>query len=426
MLRRYRRDLALLSPAARRYLLGSCMMGAAHAVPWALLALYLDLLGRTKQEIGFLQSCDSWGKVAVALPAAFLLARRRAAPLFVRAALVAGAGYMALPWLGSQAAMGACAFVSGLALAVHYVAIAPFLFRHTSPEERASVFGLAEAVRTMASVAGAFGAGRFVDWMTPVFESERIALGAAISLAGVACLFGAFFYARIEESEPSMAPDQRLLPILLENKGLLARFAIPQFVIAVGAGFCIPFLSLYFKERFSLAPGSWGSLFAAGQVLMTTGFLLTPWVLARMGFVRSIVFIEFASIPFFLVLAYSQSVAFATVAFLLRGALMNSTHPIHKNFMMQATPAGAREIQIGIQATLWGVGWVVGPLAAGHVLDATGNDYTILMLTTAGVYVVAGCLSWILLSPVETRMKREQLEAQASAVNAEVQPSGAV
>ena len=386
------------------------MMGAAHAVPWALLALYLDLLGRSKHEIGVLQSCDSWGKVAVALPAAFLLARRRAAPLFVRAAIVAGLGYLLLPWLGGQLAMGICAFFSGLALAVHYVAIAPFLFRHTNPKERAAVFGLAEAVRTLASVVGAFSAGRFVAWTTPLFGSERVALGAAISLAGIACLIGAVFYAGIDEAEPSLAPGQRLLPVLRRNRGLLLRFAIPQFTVALGAGFCIPFLSLYFKERFGLAPGSWGSLFAAGQILMTTGFLLTPLVLARFGFVRSMVFIELASIPFFVVLAFSHSVALAVGAFLLRGALMNSTHPLQKNFMMQATPPGAREVMTGIQATLWGVGWVVGPLAAGRVLDSTGDNYTILMLTTVGVYLLAACLSWTLLGPVEARLRREQAE----------------
>ena len=63
----------------------------------------------------------------------------------------------------------------------------------------------------------------------------------------------------------------------------------------------------------------------------------------------------------------------AMFAFLMRGALMNATHPIIKNLMMQATPPGAREVQTGVNATLWGVGWVVGPLAAGRVLDATST-----------------------------------------------------
>ena len=101
---------------------------------------------------------------------------------------------------------------------------------------------------------------------------------------------------------------------------------------------------------------------------------------------------------------------------------MNSTHPIRKNFMMQATPAGPREVQVGIQATLWGVGWVVGPLAAGFVLDASGDDYKLLMLTTVGIYLIAAFLNWILLTPVEASLGacKQQEAALPGAEEAEV------
>lgn len=407
MFRRYATDLRRLGPAARSYLLGSTLMGAAQAIPWTLLALYLDELAYSKQEIGFVQASDSWGKVLVAIPAAFLLARRAAGPIFVRAALVAALGYILLPWMGSRSLIALCAFVAGFAFTVHYVAVAPFLFRHTSSTERAAVYSVAEAVRTLAMVAGALGAGVMVDLLGPVM-GRREALGLAISLAGGLCLASGWVFARIQDEDPEWEPGQRVRTVLREHRGILLRFAIPQFLIASGAGFCIPFLSLYFKERFGFTPGDWSRLFSGGQVLMTTGFLVTPFVLSRLGFVRSIVFIELCSIPFFVVLAFTHSPLVAMLAFLCRGALMNSTHPIHKNFMMQATAAGAREVQNGINATLWGVGWVVGPLAAGRVLDATGNDYTVLMLTTVLFYLTAAVFTWVLLKPVEGGLVQEE------------------
>ena len=136
------------------------------------------------------------------------------------------------------------------------------------------------------------------------------------------------------------------------------------------------------RDSFELPPGTWGDLFAGGQVMMSAGFLLTPHLLRRLGFVRSIVAIELSSIPFFLLLAYTTSLPLAMLAYLVRGSLMNSTHPLHKNLMMQATPAGAREVQNGINATLWGLGWVIGPTLAGRVLDATGDDYACLLYTS--------------------------------------------
>jgi predicted MFS family arabinose efflux permease len=286
-------------------------------------------------------------------------------------------------------------------MTVHYVAIAPFLFRHTGAAERAGVFSLAEAARTLAAVVGAGLAGFVVARLAGPMGGEIPATNAVISGAGACSLIAALFYARIDDPEPSMPVGSRVLPVVRQNAALLARFAAPQFVIACGAGFCIPFLPTYFQERFDVGPDGWGYLFASGQVLMTGGFLMTPFILARLGFVKSMVAIELSSLPFFLALAFTTSLPVAMFAFLMRGALMNATHPIIKNLMMQATPAGAREVQTGVNATLWGVGWVVGPLVAGRVLDATSDDYAVLMCTTVGLYLFAAVLTWTLLRGVE-------------------------
>ena len=83
--------------------------------------------------------------------------------------------------------------------------------------------------------------------------------------------------------------------------------------------------------------------------------------------------------------------------------------------MMQATPPGAREVQTGVNATLWGVGWVVGPLVAGRVLDATSDDYAVLMCTTVGLYLLAAILTWMLLRSVERRVMEQGPAVSASA-----------
>lgn len=403
-----------LRPATRAYLIGSAFMGATQAVTWTFVARWLNVLGHSKTEIGVFQSLDSWGKVAIALPAAFVLARRPARGVFVTSAIVAGVAYAVLPFLPSLRWMYAANFVAGLAMTVHYVAIAPFLFRHTGDAERATVFSLAEAARTFAAVIGAGLAGLGVSALTGPLGGEAEATSAVISSGGLFALCAAVAYSRIHDPEPSMARGSRILPVVRAHRGLLGRFAAPQFLIALGAGFCIPFLPTYFQERFLVTPQHWGLLFAGGQVLMTAGFLMTPMILARLGFVRSMVAIELSSLPFFLMLAFTGSVGVAMLAFLMRGALMNATHPIHKNLMMRATPAGAREVQTGVNATLWGVGWVVGPLAAGRVLDATGNDYAVLMCTTVAIYVCAACLTWLLLRPIEDGLALESQEPPRS------------
>ncbi len=391
-------------PAARVYLLGAAVIGAAHTVVFTLMARYLDAIGLSNTQIGWIQSADAWGKVAVAIPAAWLLARRPARGIFVTSAAVGGSAYVALPFVSHLNGLYAINLLAGFALTLQYVAIAPFLFRYSNASNRARLFGLAEALPTMAAVVAAFVAGRLVLMLEGSMGGEADATGRVICWAGLLSVAAAAIFTRMPADGPAMGASTRLLPVLIKHRGVLARFAIPQFLIAFGSGLCIPFLPLYFKDRFDMGPGSWGNLFAAGQVLFALGFLLTPRAIRYFGYVRGIVAIELASIPFFLLLAFTWDLRWAVVAFLMRGALMNSAYPILKNLMMQATPAGAREMQTGINAMIWGIGWVAGPMLAGRILDQTGGDYSALMLTTVGLYVCAAALSALLLAPVERQL----------------------
>ncbi|MEZ6018271.1 MAG: MFS transporter [Planctomycetota bacterium] len=407
MLRRLRHDLALLQPAARSYLFGSALMGGAQVISFTFLARYLNLLGHSKSQIGAVQALDAWGKMLIALPAAFVLSRRSAREVFVGSSLLGGAALCLLPVLGRIGGLpliGAAAFVVGLSTAIYTIGIAPFLYRHTSAVERATAFGLAEAVGTAASVLGAGCAGLLIAALSKPLASEARATAVVLQLAGVLVLCASFAFRRIVDPVTLGGGTERAWPLVLEHRKVLAKFALPQLLVATGAGFCIPFLATYFQERFGLAPTGWGGVFALGQVLMTLGFMVTPALVARFGCVRSMVGIELMSLPFFITLAFTTSLPLACFAFLMRGALMNTTQPIHKNLMMQATPAGARVVQTGVNAAIWGFGWIVGPLAAGWALDATGNDYRVLMCTTVALYALAAGLTWIFLRPVEDNL----------------------
>lgn len=406
MWNRYRKDLAAIRPAAWRFLIGSALMGAAYAVPWTLLQLYLDRLAFSKAAIGGVQSAEAWGQVLVAVPGAILLARRRTPPLLVLSCIGTAAGFVLLPWLESALAMQACKVGIGVFWWLHYVAIAPFLFRHSEREERATLFGLAEAVHTGAAVIACFACGRAADLIATHHGDETQALGIVLSASGVIPLLAAVFYATIREDEPEVSARTPLLPILLANRGLFLRFVAPQWIVACGAGLCIPFLGLYFQDRFGRPPSTVGELYAAWQALATVGFLFAPILIRRLSFVWAMIALELLSIPFFLMLAFTQNYPLAVLAFLFRGALMNSTAPILKIFMMEASPAGTREVQIALNSTAWGVAWVVGPWLGGLILDWTDDSYAILMCTTVAFYVTASLSTLVLLGPLDPRRAR--------------------
>ena len=283
---------------------------------------------------------------------------------------------------------------------MHYVAIAPFLFRHNESRQQAGVFGLADAVHTAAAVLGAFLGGRAAALLTHSLTDETRALAWVIASGGVLALLAAIPYARIAESEPAPARRVPLWPQLRAQRVLLARFAFPQLLIGLGASMCIPFLGLYFQDRFGLAPGDFASLQALAALVMTVGYLFTPFAIARAGYVKGIVAFEVLSIPFFVLLAFTTSLPLAICAFLMRAGLMNSATPILKNLSMRATPEGGRELQNGMTSLANSLGWVVGPHIGGWVLDRGEDNYKWLMLSTVAIYLVAASVTGWLLGPL--------------------------
>jgi len=417
----------------RRYLLGCAFLGAAGALPWTLLNLYLDRSGYTKVEIGTVTSMGGWGTILVALPAAYILARGRAGRFLAGAAFVCGVALFALPWMPSLGWLRAAQFVVGLSFAVHHIAVAPFIYRHTSESERQGVFALAEAVGTFASVVGSFAGGQLSDLLSPTLGSDTLALACVLSGAGFLGLSAAVIYAGIREQRPVVREGApKILSVVRKHKETALRFVAPHLVLGVGAGACIPFLSLYFRERFGLGDGDVGVLWAVGGVMTVCGYLLAPLVSRKLGLVRGIVALELASVLFFIVLAYTQHLSVAIVAFLFRGALMNSGHPLFMNLVMKVTPEGAKEFQNGMQSVAWSLGWVIGPVLGGAILDMTEeslsiftptpfgfwvtldmteNDYSVLMLTTVGFYVVSSALTYVLLLPLERRHEEQRLDS---------------
>ena len=390
-----------LKPDARRYLLGSCIMGISFTFPFTLLAIYLDKLGLSKAEVGFVASGQPWGQVLAAAPAAVLLSRFSTRKVLAFAAVIAGVLYSILPWMPGEEWLFAINLAAGFAWALHFTAGAPFLFRHSDADSRTLLFSVVEAARMLSSVLGAILAGWLALQLSRVLGDELRGHAWALCAAGAFPAFAAVFYLRIEETRRPPEHHAPLWSTLRHHRTLVMRFVAPQLLISLGSGMTIPFMSLYFTERFDFSSDEVGFLFGGGQVLMAFGFLAGPFLMSTLGPVRAMMAVQLASIPFFFTLAGAELAWLAAGAYLLRTAFMNASHPVLKTFLMEASPPALRELQNAMLLSLWGVGWVVGPLIGGSILDATGDDYSILMYTTIAFYLAASLVMHIALRPVE-------------------------
>ncbi|MHC4893724.1 MAG: MFS transporter, partial [Planctomycetota bacterium] len=141
-----------LRPDARRYLVGSCVMGVSFTFPFTLLAIYVDLLGFDKSQVGLVASGQPWGQVLAAAPAALLLARFSTRSVLACSAVASGIFYAALPWMPGLAGLFTLNLLAGFAWAIHFTAGAPFLYRQSEREGRTLLFSIVESSRMLASV----------------------------------------------------------------------------------------------------------------------------------------------------------------------------------------------------------------------------------------------------------------------------------
>ena len=390
-LRTYFSRVGDFSRNAKLYMIGTFLMGVGHGSAWVHLNLYYRGLGLGEETIGRILSTGSLGTVLMAIPAALLIDRVPAKRVFA----FASTGYAVS--LGGQlltadpTVLRLLAMTAGMSFTVHWATAAPFFMRNSSGQERIYLFGFAHAIETVATIVAAVGVGTVVGRLSASF-SEVAAYRFA--LAGVAflslCAVAAFVL--IDSRPPARSGRGFREYLVARDWKLLGKIIFPSATIGMGAGLIIPFLNLYFKERFGQSPLQIGGVYAVSQFFMVLGFLLGPVVARRLGIVRTVAATELASIPFFLLMAFTGSLPVAVVAFWMRGALMNMNHPLITNFAMEVVSEDQQAVTNSLRMLAWNLSWMVSTQVGGWLIEREG--FTLPMLITIVLYATASITTY--------------------------------
>jgi MFS family permease len=394
--------LRSFSAPARAFLAGAALLEIGHAAQWALLNLYIVSLGHNVAGAGSVNAAIAIGVVLSTFPSAWLYER-----LGPRASLMLACAGNVLAMAGialceTLPALQGWAVLSGGAYTLHRVVSAPFLSGVSQPHERTHLFQAEFAVHPAMQMIGLLASCVLAGSLESGAAEETPALRAAL-LAGAALgLAGLLPYRRLPDAAHAGPLAVRRSPLRIlailhpAHWHLWVRVSAPHFLVGVGAGLSIPFINLYFTDRFGLPKVALGFVMAAASATMTLGALLAPRVVGRLGLVGATILTEALSIPFFLVLALTTNFPLAVAAFVLRGALMNLSQPLWRNLIMEITPLDWRAAVNGVSMLCWNLGWSLSNAWGGHLIDVSagwvsaGSDgYALPMLLTIGTYVAA-------------------------------------
>jgi predicted MFS family arabinose efflux permease len=208
---------------------------------------------------------------------------------------------------------------------------------------------------------------------------------------------------------PSPSLVEQLREFIEIDWALHFKLIFPAALIGLGAGLIIPFLNLYFRDRFGLSEGKIGLLFSAMQAFMVVGNLFGPAVSKRLGLIRGVVVTQLASVPFMVVLAVSGYFPLVVASFFLRGGIMNMNQPLTSHFAMEVVPKRNHAVTNSLLSLSWFLAWSVSADIGGALIERKG--YTEPLLIAAGLYVIASVLYWIFFRNVEeARVPRAEVE----------------
>ncbi len=399
----------------RLYLAGLFLCGLGQSIFSLLFNLYLRELGLNDAAIGQILSKASLGAAVAALPVAFLFRRFSSRAILVVAGGLTAITYLVQGTLVAPEVLLLAAFLSGMVVTTFRLSIAPFVMREVAPGLRPYLFSGTFTVLFLASIVGSILGGTMPHLFHALTLSERLALRWSLwSACGLALLAAIPFY-RLRAAGPDVparapgSPWDQFRDLLEVDWALQIKLALPTLLVGLGAGLIIPFLNLYFRDRFGLGPAAIGILFAVMQGFMVIGNLFGPAVSRRLGLVRGVVATQLASVPFMVALALSHSFPVVVASFFLRSGLMNMNQPLTTHFAMEVVPEREHAITNSLLSLAWFVAWSVSADIGGALIQRRG--YTEPLLLAAFLYVAASLLYAMFFHRVpEMRLPRSEVE----------------
>ena len=378
--------------AARLYLFYSFASGLAMGILRLLFNFYVLSLGYDRAFLGTLVALPPLVITFLAIPAGMLSHR-----FGLRFTLIAGASLMVLSILGASVSTAALALIlislsRGLSRTLLSVSNAPFMTENSRSHERTHLFSVQFATRLAAVFVGSSVAGALptlISWLGPFGPEDAAAYRGALWVCAVVYAIAILPLLRLPRlpKDEQQARPQPQISDMFRNPKQLFRLFLPQVIIGFGAGVLVPFLNVYFKERFGLSDITIGFLFAFQSAFMALATLAGPVIAQWFRRARAVALVQLLSIPFLILLGYTPWVTTSVIGFLARASLMNMGNPLYTAFAMDHVGTEQRPTASALMQMSWQGTRSFGSFASGQIQEGPG--FSAIFPITITCYLLA-------------------------------------
>ncbi|WP_416297033.1 MFS transporter [Paenibacillus illinoisensis] len=411
-IRGWSRNIQLFFLASILYQIGNGMFSVLYN-------LYIQGLGYNDTMNGQIVSIQSLATAIMFVPIGLGGDRFSRKRLLIAGALFSGIFLIGRSFDYSASGLIWFAVFSGLFAGVFQVLAIPFLAENVKKSQRLKMFSYYSSLVLASQVLGSLGGGVFADLLHTLGIAKVTGLQTVLFIGGAATL--AAFIPMLfvsDDKTPAQAVTTNAVPAVVasEDKNLSAteppgklqdkkndsrligQFVITQLLIGFGSGLVVPYLNLYFTNRFSVSLSAMSLLISLGQIMTIVSMLIGPTLAAKVGSVRAVVIFQVCSLPFLLLTGFTNILFIASVSFLFRQALMNAANPIQSAILVDRVSDKRRGIANSLMQTAFMIGWAtMGPVQS-YLVTTYGTywGYAITFSITGGLYVISSLMYYMM------------------------------
>jgi MFS family permease len=391
-----------LRPAARLYLIHAALLTSSLAISGLLFNLAVLALGFSLDFLGLLNTVSFATAAILSVPLLWLISRVSLRSALLASAALQIASVLLLALVPIAPALLISGGLAGAAAVLFQVSAPPFMMRQSDAATRDHLFSANAAI-----LIGFAGLGSLIAGQLPGLAAQLLGVAAesgpayqaAFVIAGVGLVLAMLPLlllsraGNVEEvnSQSPTANRQPAIPPswrnLLRYPMPLLKLAISPALISIGAALLIPYLNLFFKQRFLIADAQLGLIFAGLGLATALAALAGPALSARLGKIRAIVITQALALPFLALMGVTPLLGVAVGAALARSALFNMGTPLYDAFAMERTEEAARPAVIGVINGAYSIGYLFAPLVSTQIQATYG--FTPLFIITLLCYTLA-------------------------------------
>ncbi|WP_332648506.1 MFS transporter [Lysinibacillus sp. 54212] len=416
LLRDWLKNLKSFNRNIRLFIVANVLIQIGMGVFSVMYNLYIRELGLPEAVNGSVISVTSLATAIMLVPAGILSDRFGRKWILILGTLLTAFMLLGRSLVTAEQPMLVLGFATGIVWALTQVSGVPFLAENSKPSERMHLFSIHFALVTVANVIGSLLGGVIADvamWLgASGVSSIQISLiaGVAIFIVGIFPLFSLKPVRKLEEVKTNLALEEEEVKTeagFKANLKMIVLFGFANLLIGTGSGLVIPYLNLYFANRFDASNTYIGLILALGSAMTAIAMLIGPLLVKRVGKVRALVIFQLMSIPFLFLTAYTNSLFFASVGFLLRQALMNAGNPIQSAIAMDVVHDKYKGLANSVNQMVFNVGWATMGLPAAWLVTTFGSywGYAYAFSITGCLYLIASTYFYLLFGRRYTRTK---------------------